>query len=114
MDRKRLAEIEERLSATTPGPWRHGSLWSEMERVEPVTTVIASEPTERDGLLLTHTFSVTQPWQHVTANGEANRHEFTDWLCRCEADARFFAHARQDIEDLLAEVKRLREGRRDG
>lgn len=123
MDDARIAEIEARLTATTPGPWRHGSLSEDLLPARPLTEVIGSEEVDADdipglppaeglsGCRVTHTYTVAQPYQHVSereADGDGERREWTDWLCRCEADARFFAHARQDIADLLAEVNRLR------
>jgi len=117
MDEARLAEIEQRLQATTPGPWRHGSLSEALFPEHPLTEVLAEEEgvpagfPSLEGLAgsrVVHTFTVIQPYQHATVEDEDERAEHTEWRCRCEADARFFAHARQDLIDLLAEVRRGR------
>lgn len=117
---RRLKEIRRRLDHVTPGPWRHGSLSADVFPAWPMTEVIGSEevdPSEIPGLppldgsegcRVTHTFTLIQPYQHVTGHGEREQREWTDWLCRCEADARFFAHAPEDMRVLLAEVHRLR------
>jgi hypothetical protein len=117
VDEQRLAEIEQRLQATTPGPWRHGSLSEARFPDHPRTEVIAEEEGVPEGFpaieglagcRVVHIFTVIQPYQHATVEHEDERAEHTEWLCRCEADARFFAHARQDLIDLLAEVRRGR------
>lgn len=114
MDEGRLAEIEARLHGVSPGPWRHGSLWDDPERTTPATSVLGSAPAvDEDGVLVTHTFCLVQPWQHVVVEDEDDRQEHVDWLCRCEADARFLAHAPQDVADLVAAVHRLRRGLRE-
>ena len=66
LDDKRLAEIEARCNAATPGPWKN---------VGGYCDVCASDREK-----------------------EANR----------QANAEFVVHARADVPDLLAEVKRLR------
>jgi hypothetical protein len=121
MDEARLAEIEARLKATTPGPWRHGSMSAALW-LAPETDVLADEDwvvpaddppaglEEYAGQRLRHTFCITQPISHVRATdpegGEGQ--EGVDWLCHSEPDARFLAHAAVDVADLLAEVRRLR------
>lgn len=123
MNEDRLTEIEARLRATTPGPWRHGSMSAGL-RTAPETDVLVDEDWvvpaddppaglgEYAGQRLRSTFCVTQPISHVRAtdpdSGEGQ--EGVDWLCRSEPDARFLAHARDDVADLLAEVRRLRRG----
>jgi hypothetical protein len=122
MNEERLAEIETRLGEATPGPWRHGSIGNLLGSWGG-TDVLASEEKDASevpdlphiegltGCRIVHTYSITKPYQHVTErtpDEDGERREWTEWLCRSEADARFLAHARQDVEDLLAEVRRLK------
>lgn len=121
----RLREIEERLEAATPGPWWYGwqregdaprpvGGWPDgvtAEAREVVTEELAAAASGlAPGETIIHTFSVVTPWHHVTARDREaqERREYTEWLCRTEADARLFANARDDLATLVAEVRRLR------
>lgn len=79
MDDKRLEEIKQRLADASRGPWE----WREDE---PGSLVIPNP-----GFHPTNILKCTD-----------------DWRPRPN-DANFIAHARQDIQDLVAEVEVLRE-----
>lgn len=80
-----LGPIEERLAAATPGPWCADPIedsdgWFVHSNVAPTYPIVAATPV--DGID-----------EHRTQS---------------EPDAEFIAHAREDVGDLLAEVKTLR------
>lgn len=83
IDEARLAEIEARANAATPGPWRAGT-------VEAEGKVWARDPTALGGPSLGErcVFDANPHYPH-----NANR--------------AFIAHARTDVPDLVAEVRRL-------
>lgn len=83
MTEQELAEITERASKATPGPWWHKDGW--------------------EGAMPGDEWYVYQ---------EQPLGEIICCPCRSnpsEANAEFIAHAREDIPALLAEVRRLRE-----
>lgn len=85
MTPERLAEIEARVDAATPGPWR--------------------TKTNRDfGPWHNDDWDVTAVSDGCRVSGLGSR----NWKDACQ-NAAFIAHARTDIPDLIAEVKRLRE-----
>jgi hypothetical protein len=86
---ERLVEIEARCAAATPGEWTHNL------DLDPPDAGIEGPGGGTVCHVQEHGNVNTVAWA-----GEAFRH----------ADARFIAHARQDVPDLLAEVKRLRRG----
>jgi hypothetical protein len=110
MDEARLAEIEARLKAVSPGPWRLGSFWETAGRDFDRGEVWASEPKWTDGMLVTHHYAVLQPWSHIEDGvWEGDEPiEALEWLAHTPGDAAFFAHAPADVTELLAEVRRLR------
>lgn len=71
----RIAEIEKRLDAATPGPWSAG-------------------------------MSFTGKYPKIYG-----RNYESVAIATKESDADFIAHARADVEELLEEVKRLKEER---
>src|SRR5690606_23917328 len=73
-----LLDIQQRLSAATPGPWVN-------DGAEIYADIIG-------GQWIGETLRLDDPTS--------------------ESDAEFIAHARQDVDDLLAEVKRYRDGTR--
>lgn len=72
---ERLAEIEERANAATPGPW-----FAEYSGEQGDCVVPADAESTREAVCLTRLYDAT-------------------------ADADFIAHARSDVPDLLAEVE---------
>lgn len=86
MSAERLDEIEEIVNAATPGPWGvfHAQKRQQLRDESPGFWVMEMAP---DGAAFGLTF------------GDA---EFS------EEDADFIASARQDVPDLVAEVRRLR------
>ena len=88
MTDERLAEIRERLAATTPGPWHTHDYGSPADE----------EPTAR----VVHTGNFD--WDAITYDG--------DYVVMLDSESRddadFIAHAPTDIAALLAEVNRLR------
>lgn len=77
---ERLKEIKARAEAATPGPWNS---WAVV-----------------DGIPHNHVASPTEEIAELD-NGEYIENPNMD------ADAKFIAHARQDVPDLIAEVERL-------
>lgn len=84
MTPKELAEIEGRLKAATPGPWQTRE--GDPSTVE--TTASALEPQQRE---------VCDTGFRDSPGG----------VKECRANARFIAHAPDDVARLLAEVRRL-------
>jgi hypothetical protein len=93
---ERLAEIEQRCAAATPGPWavdldRPFTLGGDTVSVDAMTG---------DGLCVEREVCScvldTDGWP-----------DGPEWL-EDAANARFLAHAREDVPALLAEVRRLR------
>lgn len=82
MTPERLAEIEARAEAATPGEW--------------VQSTYAGGQVDRQVMI-----SGVPKMQTMAAIGNASDNRW--------ADIAFIAHSRQDIPDLIAEVKRLRE-----
>jgi hypothetical protein len=85
VDDKRLAEIRERESKATKGPW---AVW-QVSR-----TIIECE----DG----------SPISSMTLGANYQPHEYQDKLKQMEANAEFSAHARADIPYLLEQIESLR------
>jgi hypothetical protein len=83
-DRSRLAAIEARASAATPGPWTVCA-YDKGETISEIGPVSSEKYTP-------------DAWQ---PHYESTR------LCVKQADAEFIAHARQDVPYLLAEVAAL-------
>lgn len=81
-----LDAIERRLDAATPGPWHEGDGW--------VYTLPVYEDDDRLSDVLGMDF--------VDDDRAAAEHD------RASRNAQFIAHARTDVADLLAEVRRLR------
>jgi hypothetical protein len=97
---ERLAEIQDRVHNATPGPWGVGN-----------RTEIALD-VKQDG---PGSFSYTV--KLATVIDDDDRQDDVYYLnpqtqpravASAEDDALFIAHAQQDVEDLLAEVKTLR------
>jgi hypothetical protein len=93
---ERLAEIEQRCAAATPGPW-----WVDLDR--PFTLggdTVSVEALTPDGRYVEREVCSclldTDAWP-----------DGPEWL-EDAANARFLAHSRSDVPDLLAEVRRLR------
>lgn len=84
----RLAEIEARHGAATPGPWLDDNGYRVYVPAASVRKLLPHSPhiEDRDHLLL-----------ETKHNDVSNPHDST-----------FIAHAWQDVPDLLAEVRRLR------
>lgn len=76
---EQLSEIEKRLNAATPGPW------------------------ERDCFLVTEKGYVRHPYRQICHTGQGMRRDGAE----SERNANFIAHAWEDIELLLREVRRL-------
>lgn len=94
MTEQELREIEKRASAATPGPW--------VSLGEPVhSSCVATSIEGPDGAVVI-----------APAHGEKNPatgEPMGDFLDMNEADEIFIVHSRQDVVDLLREVRRLRE-----
>lgn len=93
MGGQRLAEIEARANAATPGPWssEDGPRVLDSEGFESITVWVVR------GLR--------------TATLALIRHMAGTYASERDANAAFIAHARQDVPELVAEVKRLRRRR---
>lgn len=89
MDEQRLAEIEARANAATPGPWecRPG--------LDPGAWVLEALIADPGPVLTPAILATRAPWEHRAAISLAT--------------GVFLAHARQDVPELVAEVKRLRQ-----
>ncbi len=85
---ERLKEIEARAAAASEGPWIAKMGYSGAER-----TLFLVRGDQFDGVLFGLGHDEAETTQH-------------------EADTTFIAHARQDVPDLVAEVRRLREALR--
>lgn len=96
---ERLMGIRERAENATPGPWGVGNMTEialDAEQIAPghfsytvkLASVVEDEDRQDD---VSYLNSVTQPRAVASA----------------EDDALFIAHARQDVDDLLAELDRL-------
>jgi len=94
MTEARLDEIEKRANAATPGEWRTQSYVVDAQTGEEVGAWSRGNLAERRRVVLADTSTFI-----VVELGPAAR-----W-----ADADFIAHARQDVPDLVAEVRRLHE-----
>lgn len=94
MNEGRLKEIEARCEAATPGPW--------VSLGEPVhSSCVATSIEGPDGAV------VIAPAR--CDNNPATGEPMGDFLDMNEADEIFIVHSRQDVVDLLREVRRLRE-----
>jgi hypothetical protein len=87
MTEQELLTIEERASKASPGPWTHGL---EMEPPDPGI--------EAAGGGCVAFVQVHGNINTVVRTGEEFSHD----------DARFIAHAREDIPALIAEIRRLK------
>ena len=98
MDEQRLTEIEAREKAATPGPWGQ---WRGDDNT--CATVYGIGPAgERPVVFTEHpNFTAMHPWP----NPDSEPREVL--LGTRDEDEEFIAHARQDVLDLLAEVRRL-------
>jgi hypothetical protein len=85
MDDKQLNEIEARANAATSGPWFEGDVW------------VFTDPIYEDDNRLSNVLgmSYTDPERAGAEHQRGLR------------NARFIAHAREDVPALLAEVRRL-------
>jgi hypothetical protein len=92
---ERLSEIETRCADATPGPWVNRRLNGEF-----ATTSIRSEATQRLRVVADRSEGIAGT--AVAAVGLAAPRG------QRIRDATFIAHARADVPDLLAEVRRLR------
>jgi hypothetical protein len=103
MTDERLAEIEARAAAATPGPWDAGG----PVKRESITKVLTGGGGP-NGLS-------REVWE-VGAAGDlvppgiavVNRYTNGGGSWEARANAEFIAHARQDVAELIAEVRRLR------
>lgn len=84
MDKARLKEIEERAERATPGPWKWGG-----------------SPRAQFGAANELTVRSAGEFPHGKWIADVGR------IQEREANAEFIAHARTDVPDLLAEVRRL-------
>lgn len=110
MDEKRLAQIEVRAAAATPGPWRHESFPSGTEYVHMRNAsskdgprVFGPDKSDQDGHIGAHMTLCNVPaFQVLTGETEQQLD------AEKRANAAFIARSRQDVVDLVAEVRRLR------
>lgn len=86
---ERLAEIEARVDAATPGPWQS----------------VYEYPYDSAAAGRIRAFRSSSPDVLMTVHERYVGHQTSD---QHEATATFVAHAREDIPDLLTEVRRLR------
>lgn len=105
-----LAAIENRLGSASPGPWKHESYGSGTEYVhmrhascKDGPTVFGPDKSDQDGHVGAHMhlYNVAA-FLALTGEDEAKM------VREKHANAEFIAHSRQDVEDLLLEVRRLR------
>jgi hypothetical protein len=109
---ERLAEIEARCKAATPGPWKY------VKRVNPLNEL--GQEKFPDCVPFYEHWLITE-WVHPQLHAElpiitiasGPYHEQRYSISMEEADGELLSHARQDIPDLIAALKRARE-ERDG
>lgn len=112
LSEERLQEIRARCQAATPGPWRwRGNLSGKCLRL---TALIGLRPIvmsfERWGMQSAR--PVFRNERDVMVRPPlvpSAPHNPWDIIAIDHPDARFIEHARQDVDDLLAEVERLRQ-----
>src|SRR5690625_626225 len=92
MTPERLADIRERATAATEGPWRSHDFGHAGEE-EPSSIVVHTGKFDHSDLL-TYDTETAVAWMPRWDRQESD-------------NATFIAHARTDVPDLLAEVKRL-------
>lgn len=90
MDEKRLAEIEGRVAKASPGPWTEGGAHGGRFRDELVDGPNSRGDPEFPVWPIIRSCSSQDAWERWDAGNRA-----------------FVAHARQDVPDLVAEVRRL-------
>lgn len=104
-----LEVIESRANAATRGPWE----------IYPIEVQLSDAGREKGypvDLLKKYAFTVNTVWHHGQSHAPVSiiglsvspYRQPTHLPCITEADAEFIAHARQDVPNLLAEVRRLR------
>lgn len=98
MTEQRLAEIEARTDAATPGPWEWRAGWKD----EPVDY----ETFESPGYYENPELHGPGQDEHILSCGEYDI--VSGEKPKQIANSRFIANAREDVPALLAEVKRLR------
>ena len=98
MTDQELAEIEAREKAATPGPWKWDPTWGGGA----ATKKISISPNR---ILET---AMAQCVNHIVIEETQTRTDHFDWKAHTKEDAKFIAHARQDIPALIAEIKRLK------
>lgn len=104
MTEKEIEEIEARANAATPGPWMMDSGMKCLEdgdsHFQHVLAAGMDNPACGQGIADTyHSPSITVPW-----DGEVQTIPPTHGKIE---DARFIAHAREDVPKLIAESRRL-------
>lgn len=107
---RELSEIDARLAAATPGPWRWDSFGSGTEYVHMRNAsgrtgprIMGPDHSDQDGHVGAHMFlHNVSAFQALTGEDERGLER------EKAANAEFIAHARDDVPRLLAEVRRLR------
>ncbi len=101
MDAVRLVEIEQRLQAATPGPWE--AIWDIRPDVKArIVTKDGAGGYWDSGELVNATEQPSRAHPDTVRVACFSKYE------RACYDAEMVAHSREDLADLLAEVKRLR------
>lgn len=105
-----LQAIEKRLAAATPGPWKHESFPSGTEYVHMRNASCKDGPrisgpdhSDQDGHVGAH-MNLYNVAAFAALTGETEE----KLVQEKRANAEFIAHAREDVELLLQEVRRLR------
>jgi hypothetical protein len=105
-----LGAIEKRLSEATAGPWKHESYPSGSEYVhmrfascKDGLRVFGPDKSDQDGHVGAHMNLYNVPAFAALTGETADQLEKEKW-----ANAEFIAHAREDVELLVGEVRRLR------
>lgn len=106
MDQKRINEIKARLAKATLGPWIHTSFDSGTEYVtmrDVGKGFLDPDKADASGSLGARVELHNVPAFEVLQGETEEKLEEEQ-----RANAEFIAHARQDVEDLVAEIERLR------
>ena len=97
---KRITEIRERADSATPGPWGVGN-----------TTEIALDVEQTSPGCFSYTVKLASVVEDDDRQDDVYYLKGADQprvVASAEDDALFIAHSRQDVEELLAEVDRLK------
>lgn len=105
-----LDAIEKRLAEATPGPWKHESFPSGSEYVHMRNAsgkegprIMGPDHSDQDGHVGAHMFLYNVAAFAALTGEHEKMLEQEKW-----GNAEFIAHAREDVELLVLEVRRLR------